>query len=167
MTRNFRSDKEKPKKKSDLKAFLKKRSFIYIGLLVLFLMFLIPDLTSQSDLENKLANHLEGEPKQAVDLLKSYKGSNEKGLSIIEALSRQIDNSYPSEKILEHQETQVNFDAILKEEQNGHMIFEVNFSFDTYKENLEYVWNVNIITGEIQAVNSNARKILDIVDFYN
>ena len=39
------------KKESDLKKFLKKRSFIYLMCAVVFVVFFVPDMIQPSDLE--------------------------------------------------------------------------------------------------------------------
>jgi len=49
----------------------------------------------------------------------------------------------------------------------GQRIYEVHFTFDTYKENREYVWSINIDTDEIKAINPEAKRILDLVYYYD
>ena len=46
-----RKEEEKPKKKSDFKAFLKKRAPIYLGLIAMFIVFVIPEF-NKGDLES-------------------------------------------------------------------------------------------------------------------
>jgi len=159
-------ENEKQKKESELVKFLKKRSFIYIGLISVFLIFVIPDLL-EGNLESRLSDDSTGDEKIAIDLLKSYNGSNEKGLSVIDALSNQIDDSYPNEKIFGKSDTKMDLYAIGPTENSENEIYEVHFYFETYKEKLDYVWNVNIATGEIEYVNSGAKKIKEIVDYYD
>ena len=168
MAKKHKSDKEKKvqKKESELIKFLKKRSFIYVGLMAVFLIFVIPDLL-EGDLKSRLSDDAKGDEKIAIDLLKSYNGSNEKGLSVIDALSNQIDDSYPKEKIFGQNDTKLDLYAIGPMENSGNEIYEVHFYFETYKETLDYVWNVNIVTGEIQSVNSGAKKIKELVDYYD
>ena len=43
-------DDKKPKKESDLKKFLNKRSFIYLSAAVFFVVFIVPDMIAPSDL---------------------------------------------------------------------------------------------------------------------
>ena len=43
------------KKESDLKKFLKKRSFLYLMCAVVFVVFFVPDMIAPSDLEKKLS----------------------------------------------------------------------------------------------------------------
>ncbi|SVC46972.1 uncharacterized protein METZ01_LOCUS299826, partial [marine metagenome] len=60
MVEHSRSDKDdnKVKKESDLKKFLKKRSFLYLMCAVVFVVFFVPDMIAPSDLEKKLVENL-------------------------------------------------------------------------------------------------------------
>ena len=59
-------------KESDLKKFLKKRSFIYLMCAVVFVVFFVPDMFQPSDLEKKLIQNLDSdEQNTAWDIVKS------------------------------------------------------------------------------------------------
>jgi len=98
-------------------------------------------------------------------MIKSYDGPNQKGLQLIDALSEQINDEYSDKKIFDHKDTVANIFAIDTAETLGQGTYEVHFTFDTYKENREYVWSINIDTGEIKAINSVAKRILDLVNY--
>jgi len=62
------------KKESDLKKFLKKRSFIYLMCAVVFVVFFVPDMIQPSDLEKKLVQNFDGDEQNiAWDIVKSYR----------------------------------------------------------------------------------------------
>ena len=63
MVKNSNSDKKDnyPEKESDLKKFLKKRSFIYLMCAVAFVVIVVPDMIAPSDLEKKLVENLEND----------------------------------------------------------------------------------------------------------
>ena len=42
--------------------------------------------------------------------------------------------------------------------------YEVKFTFETYNDLKEYIWNVNIKTDKIIPVNDGARKTMNVVD---
>ena len=42
-----------------------------------------------------------------------------------------------------------------------------SFSFETYDDNRDYVWQVNIQTNEIFPINDGAKKMTNIVEFYD
>jgi hypothetical protein len=53
------------------------------------------------------------------------------------------------------------------QEQKGVGFYEVNFTFQTYDDVRKYIWNVNIETEEIIPINDGARKMIDIVEYYD
>ena len=142
-------------------SFLKKRAPIYLGLIGLFFLFAYPALTEKT-LENSLPS-FEGEQQQAVDLLKSYKGTNERGMTVIQVISDNLADKYTDENIYENENTKI---ELLVSDEN-YPIYKISLNVDSYKGKLEYVWNVNMDSKEIQAVSSDAKQILDIVNYYD
>ena len=169
MNQNSNSDKDdnKPKKESDLIKFFKKRSFIYLMCAVVFVVFFVPDLIQEDELEQKLTKNLDDQQKIAVDIMKSYQGVDAQGLRLFDAVMIQIENAYPTEKILEHKDTVFELNASDMQVQKGNGIYEVHLTFKTYNLSKKYIWDVNVDTDEIMAVNDNARKMLNIVDNYD
>ena len=102
LNQNSNSDKDdnNPKKESDLIKFFKKRSFIYLMCAVVFVVFFVPDLIQEDELEQKLTKNLDDQQKIAVDIMKSYQGVDAQGLRLFDAVMIQIENAYPNEKIL-------------------------------------------------------------------
>ena len=142
-------------------SFLKKRAPIYLGLIGLFFLFAYPALTEKT-LENSLPS-FEGEQQQAVDLLKSYKGTNERGMTVIQVISDNLADKYTDENIYENENTKI---ELLVSDEN-YPIYKISLNVDSYKGKLEYVWNVNMNSKEIQAASSDAKQILDIVNYYD
>ena len=166
--RDKSEDDKKIKKESDLKKFLKKRSFLYLMCAVVFVVFFVPDMIAPSDLENKLVENLESdEQNTAWNIVKSYNGPDNSGYNLFDAIISQTENAYPNEKILKHNDTILEVSILDIQEQNGIIFYEVHFTFQTYNAVREYIWNVNIQTEEIIPVNDDARKMMNIVDFYD
>ena len=161
-------DDKKPKKESDLKKFLNKRSFIYLSAAVFFVVFIVPDMIAPSDLEKKLVENLESDEQNiAWSIVKSYRGSDDSGNNLFDAIITQRENAYPTEKILKHNDTMLEVSVLDMQEQNGVSFYEVHFTFHTYNAVQEYIWNVNIETEEIIPLNDGAKKMMDIVEFYD
>src|SRR3989338_8575261 len=97
MDKDTKKKEEKPKK-SEFKAFLKKRAPIYLGIIGILVVFVIPELT-KSDLQSSFPDNLTDEQKQIVEILMSYNGPNEKGLTVMNAIIEEIAAEYPDEKI--------------------------------------------------------------------
>ena len=164
MKKDNKKEEEKPKK-SEFKAFLKKRAPIYLGIIALFIIFVIPELT-KSDLQSSFPSNLTDEQKQIVQILMSYNGPNNKGLNVIDAITQQITAEYPDEKIFNNKKTKVNLVVSSISEATENM-YEVILTFESYKGSMEFVWDVNSDTKEIKAKNTNAKHIIDVVDYYD
>jgi hypothetical protein len=163
-----REEDNKIKKESDLKKFLKKRSFIYLMAAVFFVVFFVPDMIAPSDLEKKLVENLESDEQNiAWNIVKSYRGPDDSGYNLFETIIVQIENAYPSEKILKHNDTMLEVSVLDMREQKGAAFYEVHFTFQTYNAMQKYIWNVNIETEEIIPLNDGARKMMNIVEFYD
>ena len=159
---------KKPKKESDLKKFLNKRSFIYLMAAVFFVVFIVPDMIAPSDLEKKLVENLESDEQNiAWSIVKSYRGSDDSGNNLFDAIITQRENAYPTEKILKHNDTMLEVSVLDMQEQKGASFYEVHFTFQTYNAMHKYIWNVNIETEEIIPLNDGAKKMMDIVEFYD
>jgi len=161
-------DDKKPKKESDLKKFLNKRTFIYLSAAVFFVVFIVPDMIAPSDLEKKLVENLESDEQNiAWSIVKSYRGSDDSGNNLFDAIITQRENAYPTEKILKHNDTMLEVSVLDMQEQKGASFYDVHFTFQTYNAVQEYIWNVNIETEEIIPLNDGAKKMMDIVEFYD
>ena len=159
------ADDKKTEKESDLKKFLKKRSFLYLMCAVAFVVIVVPDMIAPSDLDKKLVENLvSDEQNTAWNIVKSYKGADDDGFNLFDTMITQIENAYPNEKILKHNDTML---TVSVEEAVDHTFYEVNFTYKTYNVMEKYIWNVNIETEEIIPISDGARKMMNIVDFYD
>ncbi|MBI5860140.1 MAG: hypothetical protein HZB73_05585 [Nitrosarchaeum sp.] len=164
MDKDTKKKEEKPKK-SDFKAFLKKRAPIYLGIIAIFVIFVIPELT-KSDLQSSFPDNLTNDQKQIVEILMSYNGPNEKGLTVMNAITEQIAAEYPDEKIYDNKKTKVDL-IVSSADESTENVYKIILTFESYKGKIEYVWNVNADTKEIEAKNSNAKHVIDIVNYYD
>ena len=163
-----REEDNKIKKESDLIKFLKKRSFIYLMAAVFFVVFIVPDMIAPSALEKILVENLESDEQNiAWNIVKSYRGPDDSGYNLFETIIVQIENAYPSEKILKHNDTMLEVSVLDIREQKGAAFYEVHFTFQTYNAMQKYIWNVNIETEEIIPLNDGAKKMMNIVEFYD
>ncbi len=154
--------KEEKAKESEFKKFVKKRAPIYLGVIALIVVFVVPELT-KGDLQSKFPENLSEEERKIVDTLMSYKGPNDVGLSVLDAISNKISEEYPDEKIYDNKKTSVNLLVTITESKDH----QVTLNFQSYKGELNYDWNVNAETGEIKGNNPESKHIIDLVDFYD
>ena len=161
MAKDKKKKSEDKPKKSDFKAFLRKRAPIYLGLIALFVVFVIPEFT-KGDLESSLPE-LTAEKQQVVDLLMQYNGPNQSGLSVMEAISNKISEEYPDENIYDNKKT--NVELIVTELELEQ--YQIVLMFESHKGILNYDWNVNSNSGKITSNNSASKHIIDTVNFYD
>ena len=151
---------EKPKK-NDLKSFLKKRAPVYLGIIALFVVFVIPELTKNS-LESSLPE-LSAEKQQVADILMQYAGPNEAGLTVMEAISNKIAEEYPDERIYDNKKTTIDFTVTNVDAQN----YQVILNFESHKGEMNFDWDVDANTGDITSNNPESKHIIDLVDYYD
>jgi len=160
MARDKKKKEGKPKK-SDFKAFLRKRAPIYLGIIALFIVFVIPELT-KSDLESSLPE-LSDEDQKVVDILMEYNGPNQLGLTVQEAISNKISEEYPNEKIFNNKKTNVELTVTNIDSEK----YQVVLNFESYNGEINYDWNVDVDSGKITSNNPESKHIIDVVDFYD
>ena len=156
-----RKEKEEKPKKSDFKAFLRKRAPIYLGIIGLFILFVVPDLM-KGDLESSLPE-LSSEEQQVVDVLMGYNGPNESGLTVMDAISMKISEEYPDERIFDNKKTKVELTVSNIDSDE----YQVVLNFESHKGEMNYNWNVDMDSGKITSNNQESKYIIDLVDFYD
>ncbi len=156
-----RKEKEEKPKKNDFKAFLKKRAPIYLGIIGLFMLFVVPDLM-KGDLESSFPE-LSSEEQQVVDILMGYNGPNESGLTVMDAISMKISEEYPDEKIYDNKKTNVELTVSIVDSEE----YQVVLNFESHKGEMNYNWNVDMTSGKITSNNQESKYIINLVDFYD
>ena len=153
--------KEDKSKKNDFKSFLRKRAPIYLALIAMLVVFVIPEMT-KGTLEKSLPE-LSVENQQVVDILMKYNGPNNDGLTVLEALENKIDEEYPDEKIFDHKKTIVDLTVTNVNSEE----YQVIFNFKSHKGEMNHDWKINVSSEEITSNNSEAKHIIDLVDYYD
>jgi len=156
-----RKEKEKKPKKSDFKAFLKKRAPIYLGIIGLFIIFIVPDLT-KGDLESSLPE-LTSKEQQVVDILMGYNGPNDSGLTVMNAIEMKISEEYPDERIFDNKKTKVELTVSNIDSEE----YQIVLNFESHKGEMNYNWSVNTDSKKITSNNPESKYIIDLVDFYD
>ncbi len=153
--------KEDKLKKNDFKSFLKKRAPIYLALIAMFVVFVVPEYT-KGTLEKSFPE-FSAEEEQVMGILMKYDGPNNSGLTVLEALENKINEEYPDEKIFDHRKTTV--DLIITNIDSEE--YKVNFNFKSHKGEMNYDWNVNIVSEKISSSDSESKYIIDLVNYYD
>ena len=161
MAKDKKKKEEQKPKKNDFKSFLRKRAPIYLALIAMLVVFVIPEMT-KGTLEKSLPE-LSAENQQAVDILMKYNGPNNDGLTVLQALENKIDEEYPDEKIFDHKKTTVDLTVTNVNSEE----YQVIFNFKSHKGEMNYDWKINVVSEEITSNNSEAKYIIDLVDYYD
>jgi len=156
-----RKEKEEKPKKNDFKAFLRKRAPIYLGIMGLFILFVVPDLM-KGDLESSFPE-LTSEEQQVMDILMKYDGPNDAGLTVMDAISMKISEEYPDEKIYDNKKTKVELTVSNIDSEE----YQVILNFKSHKGEMNYDWNVDMGSEKITSNNPESKYIIDLVDFYD
>ena len=159
MVKDKKREEEKPKK-SDFKAFLKKRAPIYLAVIAMVAIYVIMPL-QEKNFEKSLPE-LSIEEEQILEILMTYDGKNG-GYTVKDAIKDQISEEYPDEKIFDNKKTSVELTVsnINLEE------YQIIFNFKSHKGEINYDWNVNSSSGEISSNNSESKYLINKVDFYD
>lgn len=160
LRKDEKKKKERPKENS-FKAFLKKRAPIYLAVVALVVVFVIPEFT-KGTLENSLPELTDNEQK-IVDIVMKYSGSNESGLTVMDAIAMKIEEEYPNEKIYGDRGTVIDLQVIGVSSEE----YQVVLNFKSQKGEISYDWNVNTSSEEITSNNSESKYIINLVDFYD
>lgn len=161
MVRDSKKKEEKPKE-TPFKKFLKKRAPVYLAVIAIVIIFIVPEIT-KGNLQSNLPQNLSDEEQFVLDALMSYKGPNKEGLSLMDAISNQIMEKYPNEKIFDNKNTRVNVSVSKINNEDYNVIFD----FESYKEDLHFDWNVNIQRNDIEGNDDDSKYLIDLVDFYD
>jgi hypothetical protein len=159
MVKDKKREEEKPKK-SDFKAFLKKRAPIYLAVIAMVAIYVIMPL-QEKNFEKSLPE-LSIEEEEILEILMTYDGKNG-GYTVKDAIKDQISEEYPDEKIFDNKKTSVELTVsnINLEE------YQIIFNFKSHKGEINYDWNVNSSSGEISSNNSESKYLINKVDFYD
>ena len=145
-------------------AFLKKRAPIYLGLIGIFFLFAYPALI-EKNLESHIPTDLSEDQQAIVDSILSYNGLNNSGMTIMNVLEEEISTKFVNEKIFDTEITLLKLEfQKLSDSDSTH---EVTFLFMINEDILTYTWIVNMNSGEISSGNQEAKRILDIVNYYD
>ena len=149
-----------PKKKNGLVAFLKKRAPFYLAAIALIIIS-AQGILSEKNLESSLPE-FSAEEQEAVDILMKYDGGNG-GYTMMDAISNQIEEEYPDEKVFDHRKTIVELSVSNVDLDKYSLVL----NFKSHKGEIDFNWNVNTETGKITSDNSKSKHLIDVVDFYD
>jgi len=82
---------------------------------------------------------------------------------MMDAISNQIEEVYPDEKVFDHRKTVVELSVSNVDLDKYSLVL----NFKSHKGEIDFNWNVNTETGKITSDNSESKHLIDVVDFYD
>ncbi|MCA9827671.1 MAG: hypothetical protein KC444_04675 [Nitrosopumilus sp.] len=155
------NEKEEKPKKSDFRAFLRKRAPFYLAAVTLIVISAYGVL-SEKNLESFFPE-LTPEEEKVFDILMKYNGPNESGLTVLKAVENKIKEEYQDEKVFDDKNTKVGLDI----SKIGPDEYQVILNFQSHKGEMNYDWNINTNSKKITSNNPESKHIIDVVDFYD
>jgi hypothetical protein len=156
MGKESKKIEDKPKK-NDLKSFLKKRAPFYLAAIALIAISAQGILT-EKNLENSLPD-LSDEEQKVTDILMNFNNGDESKMTVMEVIKNQINDEYPDEKIFEHKKTSVELTVTdLNSDE-----YNVILNFKSYKGEMNFDWNVNVVSEKITSNNPESKHVIEVV----
>lgn len=160
MDKENKKKEDKPKK-SNFKAFLRKRAPFYLAGIALIVISAYGVLT-EKNLEDFFPEFT-SEEERIIGILMKYDGPNESGLTVMQAIENKIKEEYPDEKVFDNKKTKVELN-VLKINSDEYQII---LNFQSHKGAINYDWNVNANSEKIVSNNPESKYIINLVNFYD
>ncbi len=131
--------------------------FPIIGLVIIIGILFALNPFRESD--NNLSENLE---KQAIEIVKSYKGIDGKGESMLSAIITAIDEVYPGQNIFLNPGTNVSWSAV--KDSLFSNTYQVHLEIKTSQENSLLIWKVDLDSKKVWSNQAGAQGMLNLLD---
>jgi len=158
MGKESKKIEDKPKR-NDLKSFLKKRAPFYLAAIALVAISAQGILT-EKNLENSLPN-LSDEEQKVTDILMNFNNGDKSKMTVMEVIKNQINDEYPDEKIFGHKKT--NVELVVTNLNSDE--YNVILNFKSYKGEMNFDWNVNVVSEKITSNNPESKHVIEVVSY--
>ena len=129
---------------------------VFAVLIVLGSVFVLISIQESDNLESE--NH----KKQAIEIVKSYKGIDGKGESMLGAIRTAIDEVYPGQDIFLNPGTNISWSAIRDSPFSN--TYQVQLEIKTSQENSLFIWKVDLDSKKVWSNQAGARGMLNLLD---
>jgi len=135
--------------------------FLIIGSAIIIIIGSIFVLNPMQEPDN-YSNESENLEKQAIEIVQSYQGIDEKGENIIDAFRAAFVAVYPDQDIFLHPATKISWRAF--EDPPFSNTYQVQFEIKTSQEDSLFIWNVNLDSKKVWSNQPGARAMLNKLD---
>ncbi len=127
---------------------------IVIIIVTIFLLGSIQDTDNSNESENK--------EQQAIEIVQSYRGIDEKGENMLVAFRLAFNEVYPGQDILLHPDTKVSWSAF--EDPPFSNTYQVHLEIKTIQEDSVFIWKVNLDDKKVWSNQEGAQGMLTLLD---
>ena len=131
--------------------------FPIIGLVIIFGILFALNPIQESD--NNLSENLE---KQAIEIVKSYKGIDGQGENLLGAIRIAFDKVYPGQNIFLNPGTKISWIAVKDSPFSN--TYKVQFEIKTSQENSLFIWKVDLDSEKVWSNQEGAQGMLNLLD---
>ena len=131
--------------------------FPIIGLVAIIGIIFALNPIQESD--NKLSENLQ---KQAIEIVKSYKGIDGQGETLLGALRTAFDEVYPGQNIFLNPETKISWRAVLDSPFSN--TYKVQLQIKTSQENSLFIWKVDLDSKKVWSNQAGSQGMLNLLD---
>jgi len=100
--------------------------------------------------------------KQAIEIIRSYQGTDGQGENMLDVFRTAFDRVYPDEDITVHPDSKISWRAF--EDPPFSNTYQVQFEIKTIQEYSFYIWHVNLDSEKIWSNQEAGRGMLRILD---
>ena len=108
------------------------------------------------------SNESESRKKQAIEIVQSYRGIDEKGENMLDALRTAFNEVYPGKNILLQPDTKASWIAF--EDPPFSNTYQVKFEIKTVQEHSIFIWKVNLDDKKVWSDQRGAQGMLNLLD---
>ena len=134
--------------------------FSIVGLSIIIIIASIFLLGAIQDNNNSVET--EQKEKQAIEIVQSYKGIDEKGENMLDAFRVAFNEVYPGQDILRKPDTKVFWSAFADPPFSN--TYQVHLEIKTNQEDSVFIWKVNLDDKKVWSNQAGAQGMLNRLD---
>ena len=131
--------------------------FPVVGLVVIIAIIFVLNPIQESD--NTSSENFE---KQAIEMVKSYKGTDGTGETLLGAIRTAFDEVYPGQDVFQNPGTNI-FWSVVKDSPFSNT-YKVQFHIKTSQENSLFVWIVDLDNKKVWTTHAGSIGFLNMLD---
>jgi len=126
------------------------------------IVIIIGIIFASSPIQESDINKSENLEKQAIEIVKSYKGIDGQGESMLGAIITAIDEVYPGQNVFLNPGTNISWSAVKDSPFSN--TYKVQLGIKTSQENSLFIWKVDLDSKKVWSNQAGAQGMLNLLD---